>query len=94
MDHFTPHRLSIPHFTQQFLLARLSAHSALTHFAALAKFMAPKAATTGSRAAQPATPSDSAAQPATPSGSAAQPASLPLRELNKKQKRTIRSMDG
>ena len=46
--------------------------------------MAPKAATTGSRAAQPATPSGSAAQPTPPSGSAAQPALLPLHELNKR----------
>ena len=69
-----PHRLSIPHFTPQLLLARLSAHSALTHFAALASFMAPDTAAEESKAAQP-TP---------PFGSAAQPAVLPLRELNKR----------
>jgi hypothetical protein len=72
MNHFTPHRLSFPHLTPQFSASRLSAlHAAV--FAALAKFMAPQAATTGSRAAQLAAPSGSAAQPATPSGSAAQP---------------------
>ena len=69
-----PHRLSIPHFTPQLLLARLSAHSALTHFAALASFMAPNAEAKESKATQP-TP---------PFGSAAQPALLPLRELNKR----------
>ena len=84
--------LSIPHFTPQLLLARLSAHSALTHVAALAKFMAPPASSKG-KATQPAPPSGSAAQPAgkgkatqpaPPSGSAAQPAVLPLHELNKR----------
>ena len=48
-----PHRLSIPHFTPQLLLARLSAHSTLTHFAALASFMPPKEEAENS-AAQPA----------------------------------------
>ena len=45
--------------------------------------MAPKATTTGSRAAQPATSSSSAAKPATASSSAAQSASPPFREPKK-----------
>lgn len=76
--------LSISHFTPQCLLARLSAHSALTHCGALAKLLAPQRATTGSKATIPAPPSGKAAQTATASGSAAQLASLHLRKLNKR----------
>ena len=50
--------------------------------------MAPKATTTGSRAAQPATSSSSAAMPATASSSAAQPVS-PLVHEQKKMSSTL-----
>ena len=74
MEHESLHAAQtvLPALMPQFSLAKLSAlHAAV--FAALAKFIAPQATTTGSRSAQLAAPSGSAAQPATPSGSAAQP---------------------